>query len=250
MRFVGALVLDAGLRTRRLKPIGTPAMQSVHRRRRGVPGRRSCRDRAGSGRRRGLRQRRRRVARRVAGVGRRRSIALGTNALAEPQTKSDLPELLRVLGFATAPGVFLALAGMPAAAPVVLVVVAPWMIAAAVVAVRQALDYRSTARAIAVCVAGAVLSFGSDERRRADLHAEGELMMRILLAVTAIMIGAGAAALIAGSARWEHASRTAVAKLASSTGPARVIDLQESTAGCRRRLRVTSGPCCKTVKRS
>ena len=87
-------------------------------------------------------------------------IALGTGLLAEPQTKSDLPELLRVLGFAAAPGVFFALAAMPAAAPVVIVVVAAWMIAAAVVAVRQALDYRSTARAVAVCVAGAALSFG------------------------------------------------------------------------------------------
>ncbi len=87
-------------------------------------------------------------------------ITLGTTALAEPQTKSDLPEVLRVLGFAAAPGVFLALAAMPAAAPFVLVVVAIWMIAAAVVAVRQALDYRSTARAVAVCVAAAALSFG------------------------------------------------------------------------------------------
>lgn len=87
--------------------------------------------------------------------------ALGTGLLAEPQTKSDLPELLRVLGFAAAPGVFIALAAMPAVAPIVLVVVAAWMIAAAVVAVRQALDYRSTARAVAVCVAGAALSFGA-----------------------------------------------------------------------------------------
>ena len=86
-------------------------------------------------------------------------VALGTGLLAEPQTKSDLPELLRVLGFAAAPGVFFALAAMPAVAPIVLVVVAAWMIAAAVVAVRQALDYRSTARAVAVCVAGAALSF-------------------------------------------------------------------------------------------
>jgi hypothetical protein len=87
-------------------------------------------------------------------------VTLGTTAFAEPQTKSDLPELLRVLGFSAAPGVFIALAAMPAAAPFVLVVVAAWMIAAAVVAVRQALDYRSTARAVAVCVAAAALSFG------------------------------------------------------------------------------------------
>ena len=87
-------------------------------------------------------------------------VTLGTTAFAEPQTRSNFPELLRVLGFAATPGVFIALAAMPAAAPFVLVVVTAWMIAAAVVAVRQALDYRSTARAVAVCVAGAALSFG------------------------------------------------------------------------------------------
>jgi hypothetical protein len=86
-------------------------------------------------------------------------IALGTGAFAEPQTKSDVQELLRVLGFAAAPGVFLALAAMPAAAPVVFVVVAAWMIAAAVIGVRQALDYRSTTRAAVVCIAGALLAF-------------------------------------------------------------------------------------------
>ena len=87
-------------------------------------------------------------------------IALGTGPLAEPQTRSDLPELLRVLGFAAAPGVFVALAAMPPAAPIVMAVVSGWMVASAVVAVRQALDYRSTARAVAVCVTGALLSFG------------------------------------------------------------------------------------------
>ena len=87
-------------------------------------------------------------------------IALGTGALAEPQTRSDLPELLRVLGFAAAPGVFLALAGMPAVAPVVIGAVTIWMLAAAVVAVRQALDYRSTARAVVVCLIAATLALG------------------------------------------------------------------------------------------
>jgi len=96
----------------------------------------------------------------VAGFVTGAIVALGTGPLAEPQTKSDLRELLRVLGFAAAPGVFISLAAMPAAAPTVLVVVAAWMIAAAVIAVRQALDYRSTARAVAVCVTGAALSFG------------------------------------------------------------------------------------------
>jgi hypothetical protein len=85
---------------------------------------------------------------------------LGTIALAEPQTKSDVPELLRVLGYAAAPGVFIALAALRSAAPVVLVVVSIWMMAAAVLGLRQALDYRSTARAITVCVVAWLLSFG------------------------------------------------------------------------------------------
>ena len=86
--------------------------------------------------------------------------AIGTVTLAEPQTRSDVHELLRVLGYAAAPGLFLALAVMRAAAPIVLAIVAVWMIAAAVLAVRQALDYRSTVRAAAVCVIAWLLSFG------------------------------------------------------------------------------------------
>jgi len=86
--------------------------------------------------------------------------AIGTTGLAEPQTRSDIRELLRVLGYSAAPGVFIALAAIRPAAPVVIAVVAIWMIAAAVLGVRQALDYRSTARAAAVCVIAWLLSFG------------------------------------------------------------------------------------------
>jgi hypothetical protein len=85
---------------------------------------------------------------------------LGTITMPERQTSSNLPELLRVLGFASAPGVFIAFAAMRSAAPVVFVIVMAWMIAAAVVGVRQALDYRSLPRAIAVCVIGWLLSVG------------------------------------------------------------------------------------------
>ena len=87
-------------------------------------------------------------------------ITLGTVTVPEPQTRSNLPELLRVLGFASAPGVFIALAAMRSAAPFVLVVVTTWMIAGAVIGVRQALDYRSTPRAIAVCAVAFLLSSG------------------------------------------------------------------------------------------
>jgi hypothetical protein len=40
----------------------------------------------------------------------------------------------------------------------VFVITAIWMLAAMVIAIRQALDYRSTGRAIAVCVLGWILA--------------------------------------------------------------------------------------------
>jgi hypothetical protein len=43
---------------------------------------------------------------------------------------------------------------VPGATIPVFAVTAVWMLAAMVVAIRQALDYQSTARALAVCVAG------------------------------------------------------------------------------------------------
>lgn len=85
---------------------------------------------------------------------------VGTTVLAEPQTRSDRRELLRTLGFAAAPGVFFAFGAMPAVAPLVLVGVSIWMVAAAVLAIRQALDYRGTTRALAVCVIALMVSLG------------------------------------------------------------------------------------------
>lgn len=85
---------------------------------------------------------------------------IGTTVLAEPATKSDARELLRTLGFAAAPGVFFAFAAMRPAAPIVLVVVSAWMLAAAVLAVRQALDYRHLPRAAAVCILSWAISMG------------------------------------------------------------------------------------------
>ena len=78
--------------------------------------------------------------------------AVGTMTFPEPETHSSLPELLRTLGFASAPGVFLGFAAMREAAPFVGVAVLLWMLAATVLAMRQALDYHSTVRAIGVCV--------------------------------------------------------------------------------------------------
>lgn len=77
---------------------------------------------------------------------------IGTRLLPEPQTQADTGQLLRTIGFASSPGLIRVLGVLPGLAWITLAVAWVWMIAAMVVAVRQALDYRSTARAAAVCL--------------------------------------------------------------------------------------------------
>jgi len=79
---------------------------------------------------------------------------IGTKLLPEPQTRTDMGELLRVIGFAYAPNVFAFFAFIPGLGIIVRTVVAFWLLAATIIAVRQALDYTSTLRAIAVCAIG------------------------------------------------------------------------------------------------
>ena len=80
---------------------------------------------------------------------------IGTHIFPEPQTRSDIGELLRTLGFASAPGIICVLGVLPGVSQVIYKVAMVWMFAAMVVAVRQALDYKSTWRAIAVVFSGA-----------------------------------------------------------------------------------------------
>jgi len=82
---------------------------------------------------------------------------IGTRWLPEPDTKADIGELLRTLGFATSPGILRVAGIVPVVGSIVIVVSAVWTLVAVVVAVRQALDYRSTGRAIGVCVMGWVV---------------------------------------------------------------------------------------------
>lgn len=86
--------------------------------------------------------------------------AIGTLMLPEPQTNSRPTELLRTMAFAAAPGIFYAFGAMQTALPFAFVLASVWMIAATVLAVRQALDYRSLSRAIVVCVAAWLVTFG------------------------------------------------------------------------------------------
>ncbi len=83
---------------------------------------------------------------------------IGTHVLPEPTTRANPGELLRTLAFASSPGLLRVLGVIPGLRLVVFAVTSVWMLAAMVVAVRQALDYTSTARAIGVCLLGWALS--------------------------------------------------------------------------------------------
>jgi hypothetical protein len=83
---------------------------------------------------------------------------IGGGPFREAGTHTSFGELLRTVGFAAAPGLFQIFAAMPGMAWPVFGVTTIWMLAAMIVAVRQALDYRHTPRAVAVCVAGLALA--------------------------------------------------------------------------------------------
>lgn len=82
---------------------------------------------------------------------------IGTKLLPEPQTHADLGELLRTIGFSSSPGLIKILGIIPGLGAVVFAVASIWMLVAMVIAVRQALDYKSTWRAVGVCVIGWVI---------------------------------------------------------------------------------------------
>ena len=63
-------------------------------------------------------------------------------------------ELLRTTGFSSSPGVLRILGVIPGLMTIVFVISSIWMLVAMVVAVRQALDYTSTGRAVGVCLIG------------------------------------------------------------------------------------------------
>jgi len=82
---------------------------------------------------------------------------IGTKFLPEPQTKADLGELLRTIGFSSSPGLIRVLGIIPGLGGLVFLVASIWMLVAMIIAVRQALDYKSAWRAVGVCVIGWII---------------------------------------------------------------------------------------------
>ncbi len=83
---------------------------------------------------------------------------IGTRLFPTPSTDSSWGELLRTTGFAMAPGILSILAAIPVVGLLIAFAVSIWTLVAFVIAVRQALDYTSTWRAVAVCLTGWVVS--------------------------------------------------------------------------------------------
>ncbi|UCH82389.1 MAG: YIP1 family protein [Nitrospiraceae bacterium] len=79
---------------------------------------------------------------------------IGTKLLPESETESSFTELLRTIGFSSSPGLIRVVGVVPFISGPVFFITSIWMLVAMVIAVRQALDYRSTKRAVGVCLIG------------------------------------------------------------------------------------------------
>jgi hypothetical protein len=82
---------------------------------------------------------------------------IGTKLMPEPTTKSDFNETFRTVGFAAAPGIFSVLAIVPILGVLISFVIGIWSLVIGVIAVRQALDYSNTGRAIIVALIAGVI---------------------------------------------------------------------------------------------
>ncbi|ODS54900.1 MAG: hypothetical protein ABS36_10610 [Acidobacteria bacterium SCN 69-37] len=85
-------------------------------------------------------------------------LQIGGRLLRTSDTRTSQAELMRTIGFAASPGLLQAFAAFPRVTVLVFAVSWLWMFVATVVAVRQALDFTSTARTLAVCAVAAGLA--------------------------------------------------------------------------------------------
>ncbi len=83
---------------------------------------------------------------------------IGTRILPTPETRATWGQLARTTGFAQSPGVLKVLGFIPVLGLAFFFLVSVWQFAAMVIAVRQALDYSSTWRALGVVAIGFVVA--------------------------------------------------------------------------------------------
>jgi hypothetical protein len=85
------------------------------------------------------------------------SYLIGTRILPETGTHATIGQVLRTTGFSASPGILRILGFMPVIGWLIFLTATIWMLLSFVVAVRQALDYTGTGRALAVCILGWVI---------------------------------------------------------------------------------------------
>jgi hypothetical protein len=96
----------------------------------------------------------------VWGIWAALTFQIGTRIIPAPRTQADVGQLLRTIGFASAPGILRIAGAIPGTRRAVFIVTSVWMLMAMIIAVRQALDYTSTVRAFAVCAIGWLFALG------------------------------------------------------------------------------------------
>ena len=79
---------------------------------------------------------------------------VGTTLLKTAETEANWGQLARTLAFAQSPGVLKVFGFFPVLGPLVFAIASIWQLVAMVIAIRQALDYTSTWRAVGVAVIG------------------------------------------------------------------------------------------------
>ncbi len=79
---------------------------------------------------------------------------VGTRLLQEPQTKIDLGATVRMISFASAPGIVSLLGVIPGLSSIVFGLALAWMLGAMAVAVKEAMNYTTTFRAVGACLLG------------------------------------------------------------------------------------------------
>ena len=86
------------------------------------------------------------------------SYFIGVRLLSEAQVSVDRKAVLRALSFATSPGLIRLLGLIPGMSGAVFLISSVWMIVASSVALKQALGFESTSRAVVACIIGWIIS--------------------------------------------------------------------------------------------
>jgi hypothetical protein len=82
------------------------------------------------------------------------TLIIGTKLMPEPQTYADYGQMIRTIGFASAPGLLRVFGAVPLIGMFIFIAAQLWMLIAMVIAVKHALDYTNQIRPVIVSLFG------------------------------------------------------------------------------------------------